>query len=60
MCSLAEQQQAAEKKGRLTGKQFFQSQEAEVGGAVDRAVACIQAAAVSPYTRYQKAFGDCF
>lgn len=27
--SLAEQQQAAEKKGRLTGKQFFQSQEAE-------------------------------
>lgn len=28
--SLAEQQQAAEKKGRLTGKQFFQSQEAQV------------------------------
>lgn len=28
-CSLAEQQ-AAEKKGRLTGKQFFLSQEAEV------------------------------
>ena len=28
-CSLAEQQ-ATEKKGRLTGKQFFLSQEAEV------------------------------
>ncbi len=30
MYSLAEQQQAAEKRGRLTGKQFFQSQEAQV------------------------------
>ena len=37
-CSLAEQQQAAEKKGRLTGKQFFQSQEAEVGCVRDQLV----------------------